>query len=33
VPEWLYTVWLPILSLAICARALGRAIRAWREKP
>jgi TRAP-type C4-dicarboxylate transport system permease small subunit len=32
VPEWLYTVWLPILSLVICARALGRAIRAWRER-
>ena len=33
VPEWLYTVWLPILSLVICARALGRAVRARREKP
>jgi TRAP-type C4-dicarboxylate transport system permease small subunit len=33
VPEWLYTVWLPILSLVICARALGRAIRARRERP
>jgi TRAP-type C4-dicarboxylate transport system permease small subunit len=33
VPEWLYTVWLPILSLAITARALGCAIRAWRRRP
>ena len=33
VPEWLYTVWLPILSLVICARALGRAIRIWRARP
>jgi TRAP-type transport system small permease protein len=33
VPEWLYTVWLPVLSLVICARALGRAIRVWREGP
>jgi TRAP-type C4-dicarboxylate transport system permease small subunit len=32
VPEWLYTVWLPILSLVICLRAAGRAIRAWRER-
>jgi TRAP-type transport system small permease protein len=32
VPEWIYTVWLPILSLVICARAFGRAIRAWRER-
>lgn len=33
IPEWLYTVWLPILSLVICARALGRAIRLWRGRP
>jgi TRAP-type C4-dicarboxylate transport system permease small subunit len=30
VPEWLYTVWLPILSVVIALRALGRALRAWR---
>jgi TRAP-type C4-dicarboxylate transport system permease small subunit len=30
VPEWLYTVWLPILSVVIALRALGRAIRTWR---
>lgn len=30
VPEWLYTVWLPILSVVIALRALGRAIRVWR---
>lgn len=32
VPTWIYTVWLPILSLAITGRAVGRAIRLWREK-
>jgi TRAP-type transport system small permease protein len=31
VPEWLYTVWLPILSLLIAARAVGRLIRTWRS--
>jgi TRAP-type C4-dicarboxylate transport system permease small subunit len=30
VPEWLYTVWLPVLSVLIAGRALGRAIRVWR---
>lgn len=29
-PKWIYTVWLPILSLAIALRALGVAWRAWR---
>jgi TRAP-type C4-dicarboxylate transport system permease small subunit len=31
-PTWIYTVWLPILSLAICGRAVGAMIRAWRRK-
>ena len=31
-PTWIYTVWLPILSLAICGRAAGAMIRAWRGK-
>lgn len=32
VPTWIYTVWLPLLSLAIFGRAIGVMIRAWREK-
>jgi len=32
-PTWYYTVWLPILSLAICGRAAGAMIRTWRRKP
>jgi TRAP-type C4-dicarboxylate transport system permease small subunit len=32
VPEWLYTIWLPVLSVLIAARALGRAIRTWRKR-
>jgi TRAP-type C4-dicarboxylate transport system permease small subunit len=31
VPQWLYTVWLPLLSVAIVARILGRMIRLWRS--
>lgn len=31
VPTWLYTVWLPILALAICGRALGLTVRTWRR--
>jgi TRAP-type transport system small permease protein len=31
VPEWLYTVWLPVLSLVIGARAIGRIVRVWRS--
>ena len=31
VPTWIYTVWLPLLSLAIFGRAVGVLIRAWRE--
>ena len=33
VPEWLYTVWLPILSVLIAARAIGRIVRTWRNAP
>ncbi len=32
VPTWIYTMWLPLLSLAIFGRAVGVTIRAWREK-
>ena len=32
-PTWYYTVWLPILSLAICGRAVGALIRIRRRKP
>ena len=32
-PTWYYTVWLPVLSLAICGRAMGAMIRTWRRKP
>lgn len=31
-PTWIYTIWLPLLSLAIFGRAVGVMIRAWREK-
>jgi TRAP-type C4-dicarboxylate transport system permease small subunit len=30
-PTWIYTVWLPILALAIFGRAVGLTIRKWRE--
>jgi len=29
-PTWIYTVWLPILSLAIFGRAVGLTIRKWK---
>jgi TRAP-type C4-dicarboxylate transport system permease small subunit len=29
-PQWLYTGWLPLLSLAVIGRAIGRAVRMWR---
>jgi TRAP-type transport system small permease protein len=32
VPTWIYTVWLPVLSLAIFGRAVGVMIRSWRQK-
>jgi len=31
-PTWIYTIWLPVLSLAICGRAIGLMIRDWRRK-
>jgi len=31
-PTWIYTMWLPALSLAIFARAVGVMIRGWRGK-
>lgn len=30
VPTWIYTIWLPLLSLAIFGRAVGVMIRTWR---
>lgn len=30
-PQWWYSVWLPLLSLGIALRALGRLVRLWRE--
>jgi TRAP-type C4-dicarboxylate transport system permease small subunit len=32
VPKWWYTVWLPILSVAIVARAAGLFMRRWKER-
>ena len=32
VPTWIYTMWLPILSLAIFGRAAGVLIRTWRRE-
>jgi TRAP-type C4-dicarboxylate transport system permease small subunit len=29
-PQWLHTGWLPLLSVFVIARALGRALRMWR---
>jgi len=31
-PTWIYTMWLPLLSLAISGRAVGVLIRTWRSK-
>ena len=33
VPQWWYSIWLPVLSVAIAGRALGLAVRAGREPP
>jgi TRAP-type C4-dicarboxylate transport system permease small subunit len=30
IPTWIYTIWLPIMSLAIFGRAVGLTIRKWR---
>jgi TRAP-type C4-dicarboxylate transport system permease small subunit len=32
IPTWIYTVWLPVLSLAVTGRALGVIIRLWRNR-
>lgn len=32
VPQWLYTVWLPVLSMLICLRILGRMLRVARAR-
>ena len=32
VPQWLYTVWLPLCCLAICARICGRLVRVLRAR-
>jgi TRAP-type C4-dicarboxylate transport system permease small subunit len=31
-PQWLYTMWMPILLFVVMLRAIGRAIRIWRGK-
>lgn len=31
VPQWWYTLWLPVLSLTIAARAMQRLVRTWRR--
>jgi TRAP-type C4-dicarboxylate transport system permease small subunit len=31
IPQWIYSVWLPVLSLLIAARALGRVARLLRQ--
>ena len=31
VPQWWYTIWLPVLSLTIAARAVQRLISCWRS--
>jgi TRAP-type C4-dicarboxylate transport system permease small subunit len=32
VPQWWYSIWLPIIASAITLRALGLLIRRWRQK-
>ncbi|TFG43713.1 MAG: TRAP transporter small permease [Syntrophobacterales bacterium] len=32
IPTWYYTMWLPLLSLAIFGRAVGALIRIWRRQ-
>lgn len=32
IPTWIYTMWLPLLSLAIFGRAVGVLIRMWRRE-
>lgn len=33
VPQWWYSIWLPVLSIAIAGRALGLFVRAGRDQP
>lgn len=32
VPQWWYSIWLPVIALAITLRALGLLVRQWRTK-
>ncbi|MFN6999965.1 TRAP transporter small permease [Elioraea tepidiphila] len=32
VPQWLYTVWMPVLAVLICLRILGRMVRVARAR-
>ncbi|RJR44843.1 MAG: TRAP transporter small permease [Desulfobacteraceae bacterium] len=32
IPTWIYTVWLPVLSIAVTGRAVGVIIRFWRNR-
>ncbi|HCX34592.1 MAG TPA: C4-dicarboxylate ABC transporter permease [Rhodocyclaceae bacterium] len=32
VPQWLYSVWLPLLAAAVALRILGRIVRLWRAR-
>jgi TRAP-type C4-dicarboxylate transport system permease small subunit len=32
IPTWFYTVWLPLLALAIAARAVGVVVRLWKKE-
>jgi TRAP-type transport system small permease protein len=31
IPTWIYTVWLPVLAMAISGRALGVVMRLWKQ--
>ena len=31
IPTWVYTMWMPVLALAIFGRAVGAMVRAWRR--
>lgn len=33
IPQWLYTLWLPLLSALITLRIAGRLVRLWRHRP
>lgn len=32
IPTWIYTVWMPVLALAIFGRVIGVMVRAWRRE-